>query len=63
LAERYKLSGGEIENIARKYIIDNIINNNKNNLPLLNQFCQKEKIQSKKIIQRVGFNMSLGEDL
>jgi len=63
LAEQYRLSGGEIENIARKYIIDNIINGKDDNPTLLSQFCRKEKYTKGNVMKRMGFNIGLEENL
>lgn len=43
LASKYNLSGGEIENITRKYIIDNIIGNQSLEFDRLLEYCNSEK--------------------
>lgn len=42
LAARYNLSGGEIENITRKYVIDNIIGSESIQFERLLEFCDAE---------------------
>ena len=45
LAAKYDFSGGQIENIARHYAIDNILHGNSDDaLPMLINHCDNEKI-------------------
>lgn len=45
LAAKYEFSGGQIENIARHYAIDNILHGNSDDaLPMLISHCDNEKI-------------------
>jgi SpoVK/Ycf46/Vps4 family AAA+-type ATPase len=53
LSSRYNLSGGEIENITRKYIIDNIIGNVSLEFERLLEFCDSEKPFQKQ--RKIGF--------
>jgi SpoVK/Ycf46/Vps4 family AAA+-type ATPase len=43
LATKYNLSGGEIENITRKYIIDNITECDSLDFRILTELCETEK--------------------
>ena len=48
LAERYNFSGGQIENIARRYTIDSILNESSaNRLESLISFCEDEVVDYK----------------
>lgn len=44
LSDRYDFSGGQIENIVRKQVIDSILYNNPLNLRSLEEYCQMEQI-------------------
>jgi len=54
LAEEFDFSGGQIENIARHYAIDNILSGN-DSIDRLREFCQNERID-KTATKRIGFN-------
>ena len=55
LASKYDFSGGQIENIARHYTIDNILyGKSENPLEKLLGHCENEKIE-KKEYRRIGF--------
>lgn len=56
LARKYDFSGGEIENIARKYLIDNIIDCDEADERLIFSLCEKERFNLK-TIKSVGFNV------
>lgn len=54
LSARFDMSGGEIENIARKHTVNAILSGNEEiELEKISEMCQKERIASK--TQRVGF--------
>lgn len=58
LASRYDFSGGEIENVARKHIIEYILSGEKTSLDNLDRFCQEEKLSSNvKAIPVAGFRV------
>ena len=44
LSSKYDFSGGQIENIVRKQVIDNILYNNPLNLNSLEEYCRMEQI-------------------
>lgn len=55
LANRYDFSGGEIENIARHYAIDNILHGESDNvIDTLSTYCDSERLNTKEI-HRIGF--------
>lgn len=43
LSSRYQLSGGEIENVARKYMVEKVIEGKQVSLDRLMEFCELEK--------------------
>ena len=50
---RYDLSGGQIDNISRKYLINQILHGTSGvNIETLKELCQEEKLDKKR---RVGF--------
>ena len=54
LSTRFDMSGGEIENIARKHTVNAILSGDETiDLEKISEMCQKERIASK--TQRVGF--------
>lgn len=55
LAEEFDFSGGQIENIARKSTIDNILYNTPiNDVVRLRQYCEQEQLD-KRTTRRLGF--------
>ena len=56
LAESYELSGGQIENVARKYAINCILHGDSaNQLQVLRDYCNNERLCTKRESRRVGF--------
>lgn len=56
LAESYELSGGQIENVARKYAINSILHGDTENLlSVLRNYCNSERLCTKREARRVGF--------
>ena len=56
LAEKYEFSGGQIENVARKYAINNILYDDKTDtLDSLSSICDNELIEDDSNYRRVGF--------
>ena len=56
LAERYDFSGGQIENVARKYAINNILYGEcLDTLDSLNSICENELIENDSDQRREGF--------
>jgi SpoVK/Ycf46/Vps4 family AAA+-type ATPase len=59
LAQAYELSGGQIENIARKDTINRVLygeGNATDRLTNLMYYCKAETMQSTAKTQRIGFN-------
>jgi SpoVK/Ycf46/Vps4 family AAA+-type ATPase len=55
LGNRFELSGGQIENIARKIEVDEILNGNSPSMDTLAQYC-KDEIQNNFVFaKRIGF--------
>ncbi len=54
LAESYDFSGGQIENIARKQIVDSILNGHNQDISHVMSYCQSENIRNSKN-KRIGF--------
>ena len=55
LASRYDFSGGQIENIARHYAIDNILSGQSDDvLPMLIRHCDNERLDDRSA-RRIGF--------
>jgi SpoVK/Ycf46/Vps4 family AAA+-type ATPase len=55
LAQSYDFSGGQIENIARKQIVDNIITGVPLSIDKLRQHCDTELLDKKTIRRAIGF--------
>ena len=55
LATKYDYSGGQIENIARHYAINNILHGHSDNtLETLTAYCDSERLETKEI-RKIGF--------
>lgn len=54
LAERHDLSGGEIDNVVRKSLMEEVINGQRPDVELLSQWCSDEKFGNGKS-QPIGF--------
>ena len=55
LALRYRFSGGEIDNIARKATINEVITGNRVTLSEIMEYCESERLLSKNL-PKLGFN-------
>ena len=55
LASQFSYSGGEMENIARKSIMDEIVFGTKPNFERILSFCENEKWSSKNSLIKIGF--------
>lgn len=56
LASRYDLSGGEIDNVVRKSVVEEVTSGVEPDYNTLCQFCESEKF-NKKSSRKVGFNV------
>jgi AAA+ superfamily predicted ATPase len=54
LAERYNFSGGEIDNIVRKVIMDEVLNGQRPDLQFIDELCRHEKISGTEV-NGIGF--------
>lgn len=55
LASQFSYSGGEMENIARKSIMDEIVFGTKPNFERILSFCENEKWSSKNSLIKIGY--------
>ena len=55
LAERYRFSGGNIENIARKSTVDYVLSGVEPTLSSLEGYCEQELMSRRKETARIGF--------
>jgi SpoVK/Ycf46/Vps4 family AAA+-type ATPase len=55
LSDRFDLSGGQIENIARKFEVDSILNGNEFSMDTLAQYCRDESQNSFTASKKIGF--------
>lgn len=56
LAKMFDVSGGEIENIARKATMEYILTGNNPDINMIKEFAKEEKLQTNKTKPIVGFN-------
>ena len=54
LARKFHFSGGQIENIVRKFEVQNILNGNNTNLEQIIEFCRNEHIEKQTVVG-IGF--------
>lgn len=54
IAREFSFSGGQIENVARKYTMDAILSGTEGGVDRLKQYCREESV-SKTARQRIGF--------
>ncbi|MCL2806096.1 MAG: ATP-binding protein [Treponema sp.] len=57
LSQKFELSGGQIENIARKVEVDAIINGEELCADRLAKYCKEENINGYTAIKRIGFTV------
>ncbi|MGC4128097.1 MAG: ATP-binding protein [Bergeyella sp.] len=55
LASQFSFSGGEMENIARKILMDEVLNNISPNFSQIVKYCQSEKWSEEKGNHKIGF--------
>ena len=55
LADRYSFSGGNIENIVRKSMVEYVLSGNRPDLAALDGFCREEMMVRKPVRKKIGF--------
>lgn len=55
LAREFKLSGGNIDNVARKSVVDYVLSGNQDGMETLRKYCSEETFTKKKETRRIGF--------
>ena len=55
LASSYDFSGGQIENIVRKYTVDSILNDAKPSIGTIHLYCQSEFLYKNEERKRIGY--------
>jgi len=55
LANRFDFTGGQIANIARKYIMNNVLNNLSTNFNNIVTFCEQEGFYTNNNKRKIGF--------
>lgn len=55
LASEFKLSGGNIDNVARKSVVDYVLSGNQDGMETLRKYCSEETFTKKKETRRIGF--------
>jgi hypothetical protein len=55
LAVKYDFSGGQIENIARKSVVDKILTGEQLSLDVLYAHCDSERLDGNQNRRRLGF--------
>lgn len=55
LAEKYPFSGGNIENIARKNLVEYVLSGETPSVETLEVFCSEERLKGKNSQKRIGF--------
>jgi len=58
LAKQFDMTGGDIENIARKVVMNKVLSNNDVKESLIMDFCKSEKLNPGKI-NSIGFKKNL----
>jgi hypothetical protein len=55
LAKKYSFSGGQIENIVRKYTVDAILNGTEPSFESVQSDCQTEFLYKDDVRKKIGF--------
>lgn len=55
LATEFKLSGGNIDNVARKSVVDYVLSGTQDGVDTLRKYCGEESFSKKKETRRIGF--------
>jgi hypothetical protein len=57
LSGRYDLSGGQIQNVATKFVIKQILTGNTPSLHEIEEYCQEEFLEKKSERRKIGFGV------
>ena len=55
LPQRFPFSGGEMENIARKCVMNDLLTNSETTFQNVVEFCKQEKWKEDKKANKIGF--------
>ena len=55
LASEFKLSGGNIDNVARKSVVDYVLTGSQDDVETIRKYCGEESVSKKKEVRRIGF--------
>ena len=55
LATNYPFSGGEIDNIVRKYIMENVLHGERPSFEAIISFCNQEKWEASTMGNKIGY--------
>ncbi len=55
LASEFKLSGGNIDNVARKSVVNYVLTGSQDDVETLRKYCGEESVSKKKEVRRIGF--------
>jgi hypothetical protein len=57
LAENYEFSGGQIDNIVKKVLLDSVLNDETPSFELLKAFCEDELFKRGTESQKIGYSL------
>lgn len=55
LAKNYSFSGGQIENIVRKFTVDSILNDTNPSIEAIHSYCQSEFLYKNEEVRKIGY--------
>lgn len=55
LSRQFDFSGGQIENIARKCLVDTILTGSKPTIDVITEICRNEKLEKEDVRRQIGF--------
>ena len=56
IADQYDFSGGQIENVTKKYLIDAILKGDKTDVTILHKYCKEEEFRSSNLLGDSNFD-------
>jgi SpoVK/Ycf46/Vps4 family AAA+-type ATPase len=57
LSGRYDLSGGQIDNVCKKFVLKQILTGNTPDLKEIEEYCQEEFLDKKSERRKIGFTI------